>query len=452
MATILIVDDDLSIQEVLEIALENQGHKIKTAQDIEKATSLLMSEMFDLVILDIKLGNENGLELLKAISREYPNLPVLMITAYADPKTAVEAMKLGAKDYIAKPFDIEEFLLVVKKTIEKSKLEEENIWLKKQLKSKYGPIIGESKGMREIFSLIQKIAPININVLITGESGTGKELIARAIHENSKRKDHSFVAINCGGVPDELVESELFGYRKGAFTGAVQSKKGLLQKADKGTFMLDEVGEISPHIQIKLLRCIQEGTFIPLGGLEEIKVDVRFIGATNRNIEQEVASGKFREDLFYRLSGMIINIPPLRERGDDILLLAEYFLNKFSKEQNKKIQGFSKEAIEKLRSYHYPGNVRELENLIERAVALETTPYITPSSIIIYEKSGDSTSQGIDRIVRGEINLDAYLEEIDKKIILQVLERVKGNKKQAAKLLGLNMRQLRYRLEKYGIS
>ena len=452
MTTILIIDDDISVQEVLEIALENQGYKIKKAYNITQAKTLLSSEIFDLVILDIKLGNENGLELLKVISKDFSYIPVLMITAYADPKTAVEAMKLGAKDYIPKPFDIEEFLLVVKKTLEKSKLEEENIWLKKELKSKYGPIIGESSKMQEIFSLLKKIAPTNINVLITGESGTGKELIARAIHENSKRKDYPFVVINCGGVPDELVESELFGYRKGAFTGAVQSKKGLLQKADKGTFMLDEVGEISPNIQIKLLRCIQDGTFIPLGGLEELQVDVRFIGATNRNIEEDVSKGKFREDLFYRLSGMIIKIPPLREREDDILLLAEYFLEKFSKEQNKRIKGFSKEAIKKLMSYHYPGNVRELENLIERTVALESRSYITPSSIIIYEKSGDSKAEGIEKIFKGEMTLDSFLEEIDKKIILETLKRTKGDKKEAANLLGLNMRQLRYRLEKYGIS
>ncbi|GAB6162377.1 hypothetical protein JCM12298_15360 [Desulfothermus naphthae] len=237
MTKILIVDDDPSILDVLEIALENQGFKIFTTKTIKQAKEILFSNIMDLVILDIKLGNENGLDLLKFISKEFPSLPVLMITAFADPKTAVQAMKFGAKDYIPKPFDIEEFLLVVKKTIEKSRLEEENLWLKDQLQKKYGKIIGNSPKMQEIFYLINKIAPTNINVLITGESGTGKELIARAIHENSPRKKYPFVAINCGGVPDELVESELFGYRKGAFTGAVQSKKGLLQKADKGTFL-----------------------------------------------------------------------------------------------------------------------------------------------------------------------------------------------------------------------
>lgn len=451
MTKILIVDDDPSILDVLEIALENKGFKIFTTKTIKQAKDILFSNIMDLVIVDIKLGNENGLDLLKFISREFPSLPVLMITAFADPKTAVQAMKFGAKDYIPKPFDIEEFLLVVKKTIEKSRLEEENLWLKDQLQKKYGKIIGNSPKMQEIFYLINKIAPTNINVLITGESGTGKELIARAIHENSPRKKYPFVAINCGGVPDELVESELFGYRKGAFTGAVQSKKGLLQKADKGTFLLDEVGEISQNIQIKLLRCIQDGTFIPLGGLDEIKVDVRFIGATNKDIEQEVANGTFREDLFYRLSGMILRVPPLREREQDVLLLAEYFLKKFSKEQNKSIKGFSKEAQKKLMSYEYPGNVRELENLIERAVALETGKYITPSSIIIYEKSVSSKEQDIDRIFRGEITLDEFLEEIDKKIILKTLQKTHGNKKETAKILGLNPRQLRYRLEKYKI-
>lgn len=452
MANILIVDDDISILEVLEIAIENQGHTVSKAKNSKEAKEFLFSKIFDLAILDIKLGNENGLELLEFIKKEYPSLPVLMITAFADPKTAVEAMKLGAKDYIPKPFDIDEFLLVLEKTIEQSKIEEENIWLKTELKGKYGFIIGESPKMQEVFNLIKKIAPTNINVLIIGESGTGKELIARAIHENSLRKNNPFVPINCGGVPDELIESELFGYRKGAFTGAVQSKKGLLQKADKGTFFLDEVGEISSNIQVKLLRCIQEGTFIPLGALDEIKVDVRFIGATNRDIEKEVSEGRFREDFFYRLSGIILKIPPLRERGEDLLLLAEYFLKKFATQQNKKIKGFSSEAIKKLKSYHYPGNVRELENLIERPVALETSSSITPSSIIIYEKTPHSPIDPFEKIFSGKQTIDEFLDEIDKKIIIKALDMCKGNKKETAKLLGLNLRQLRYRLDKYNIN
>ncbi len=452
MANILIVDDDISILEVLEIAIENQGHKVSKAQNSKEAKELLFSKLFDLAILDIKLGSENGLDLLRFIKKEHPSLPVLMITAFADPKTAVESIKLGAKDYIPKPFDIDEFLLVLEKTIETSKLEEENIRLKTEIKGRYGPIIGNSPKMQEVFNLVKKIAPTNINVLIIGESGTGKELIARAIHENSLRRDGPFVPINCGGVPDELIESELFGYRQGAFTGATHSKKGLLQKADKGTFFLDEVGEISQNIQVKLLRCIQEGTFIPLGALEEIKVDVRFIGSTNRDIEKEVSQGIFREDFFYRLSGMIIKIPPLRERGDDLLLLAEYFLQKFAKQQNKKIKGFSQEAMKKLTSYHYPGNVRELENLIERAVALETSSYITPSSIIIYEKAPQGDLDSFEQIFSGKKTIDEFLDEIDKKIILKALERCKGNKKETAKLLGLNLRQLRYRLEKHKIN
>ncbi len=452
MAKILIVDDDPSLREVLEIALHSHDHAAENAANIDQALSLLAQEVLDLAIVDLRLGQESGLDLLKTIKQKWPSVPVLMITAYADSQTAIKAIKLGAEDYIAKPFDVEEFLLQVDRLLENSRLAEENVWLKEQLHNRYGQIIGNSEKMNEVYSLVSRIAPTSINVLITGESGTGKELIARAIHENSPRKDKAFMVINCGGVPENLVESELFGYRKGAFTGANQSKKGLLEKSDKGTFMLDEVGELSASIQVKLLRCLQDGTFMPLGSTELTRSDIRFIAATNREIEKEVSEGRFREDLFYRLCGVMIKMPPLRERGEDLFLLAEHFLKQYCQEQNKEIKGFTTGAMQKLRNYHYPGNIRELETIIERAVALESGPYISPGSLIIYEQVQSESMDGTEKVLSGELGLDEYLEQVDKKVLLTALERTQGHKSKAAELVGLNFRQFRYRLNKYNLS
>ncbi|MFP4392731.1 MAG: sigma-54-dependent transcriptional regulator [Desulfohalobiaceae bacterium] len=451
MAKVLIVDDDPSLREVLEVALDTHGHQALSAECIAQALQYLQQEVLDLALLDLRLGQESGIDLLQQIKEQWPGIPVLMITAYADSQSAVQAMKLGARDYISKPFDMQELLLQVDRILESCKLEEENQWLKQQLQDRFGPIIGQSLKIKEVFQLVQKIAPTGINCLITGESGTGKELIARAIHEHSPRQKQSFLVINCGGVPENLVESELFGYRKGAFTGAEKPKKGLLQKADQGSFLLDEVGELHTSTQVKLLRCIQDGSFIPLGGTETIKVNVRFIAATNRAIEQEVAEGRFREDLFYRLSGVIIKVPPLRERDDDLLLLAEHFLQRFCKEQNKDISGFSSQAEQKLKNYHYPGNIRELENIMERAVALESGSKITPSSLVIYDQAHPQTDPGPERVFQRKLTLDQYLEEQDQKILQNALERTNGHKGKAAELLGLSFRQFRYRLSKYNL-
>jgi two-component system response regulator PilR (NtrC family) len=304
--------------------------------------------------------------------------------------------------------------------------------------------------MQELYGLIKRIAPTPINVLITGESGTGKELIARALHNQSNRAQKPFIIINCGGLPENLVESELFGYRKGAFTGANKAKKGLLETADQGTLFLDEVGELQLSTQVKLLRCVQDGSFIPVGGTEEVSTDVRIIAATNRNIEKDVAEGNFREDLFYRLSGVIIKVPPLRERQDDVLLIAEYLLQRTCKEQNKPLEGFTSEAKAKLRRYNYPGNVRELENIIERAVALETGPFITPASLVIYENIQPVPSSSKSELVlEGKLSIDEYLDQEDCKILEEALERTGGHKGKAAKLVGLNFRQFRYRLSKH---
>ncbi len=452
MPTILIVDDDPSLRDVLEIALAGNKHRPLSASNSREALELVNAEAVDLALLDLRIGQESGIDLLEKLKHLQPDLPVLMITAYADSKTAVRAMKLGAKDYIAKPFDIDELLLQVDRILENSRLAEENTWLKQQMRGRFGPVLGESAKIKEVFNMVHRIAPTTINVLLTGESGTGKELIARAIHENSPREKNALMIINCGGLPENLVESELFGYRKGAFTGADRAKKGLLEKADQGSFLLDEVGELEPSTQVKLLRCIQDGSFLPVGGTESIHCDVRYIAATNREIEKEVAEGRFREDLFYRLSGVIIKIPPLRERGDDLFLLAEHFLTRFCQEQNKDLKGFSAKAKEKLKNYHYPGNIRELENIVERAVALETSKHITPISLIIYDQARPEMTQGPEKVLNQEISIDEYLEQEDRKILFNALERTGGHKGQAADLVGLSFRQFRYRLSKYNSS
>lgn len=451
MPNILIVDDDPSLLEVLEIALSNRRHSVSQASDVEGALELMGGDGFDLVIADLRLGRESGLDLLKSIREDQNSPPVLMITAYADRKTALQALELGAMDYISKPFDVEEFLLQVDQILEETCSREGDLHLHFQINGVSTPIIGESSRMQEVFSLVSRIAPTGINVLITGESGTGKELIARAIHENSERKDKPFRTINCGGIPEALVESELFGYRKGAFTGAGQAKPGLLETADQGTFLLDEVAELSPNLQVKLLRCLQDGTFIPLGGTESIQTDIRFIAASNRDVDTEVAEGGMREDLYYRLSGVRVHLPPLRERKEDLFLVADYLLERFCREQGKSIKGFSTGAKHKLRDYHYPGNIRELENIIERAVALETGPYITPPSLVIYEQGPPQACTDGEQVLSGKLSLDQYLEQIDREVLSSALERTRGNKKKAAELVGLSFRQLRYRLSKHGI-
>ncbi len=451
MASILVLDDNKSLREVMDVALRQHGHTTYQAGSIQDAIHCVHNEIVDLAFVDLRLGAENGLEFLNWLHDQGYGLPVIMVTAYADSQSAVQAMKLGAKDYIAKPFDVDELVLLVERHLEHSRLAEENKWLKSQMQSHFGTIIGESDRMQEVFTLVRRIAPTNIHVLLTGESGTGKELIARAIHESSPRSEYPLMVVNCGGLPDSLVESELFGYRRGAFTGADRAKKGLLEKADRGTFFLDEVGELQSGTQVKLLRCIQDGSFIPLGGTDLVRTDLRFLAATNRNIEHDVASGQFREDLFYRLSGVIVHIPPLRERGDDLFLLAEYFLRKFCIELNKSLTGLSPRAKQKLQNYHYPGNIRELETILARAVALETGPSITPSSLIIYEQPQPAQSSNREKVLNQEMSLDEYLNHEDRAILSSALERTGGHKSNAAELVGLSFRQFRYRLSKHQI-
>ncbi len=451
MANILIVDDDLSLREVLEIALSKKGHKAWAAPDSATALSILHKENIALILLDLRLGQESGIDLLARIRETWTDIPVLMVTAYADAKSAIMALKHGAKDYISKPFELDDLLYTVERTLETARLKEENAWLKGQIRKQYGDIIGQSRQMQVVFDLVRRIAPTNINVLITGESGTGKELFARAIHNESQRTSQPFLAINCGGLPDNLVESELFGFRKGAFTSADRSKKGLLEVAEGGTLFLDEVGELALSTQVKLLRYTQERCFIPLGGTEELRSDVRIIAATNRNVEQGVADGTFREDLYYRLSGVKVHLPPLRERGEDALQLVDYFLGKACRSQKRQIRGFTPEARSKLLAYDYPGNIRELENIVERAVALEPGDMITPDSLVIYEKiaTADQDS-GMQKVLSGQMTLDDYLGLHEQKVLQEALRRCGGHKGRAAEMVGLNFRQFRYRLTKSG--
>jgi len=388
--TLLIVDDEPNIRRVLTAVFEKAGYRVLTAENGRKALDVVSSEPdVNVMICDLIMPDLNGVEVLKSAKEINPQLSVVMITAHGTIKTAVDAMKLGAFDYITKPFDMDEIKLVVKNAAERSELLEENIHLKQELKSRYSfeGIIGSSSKMQEVFKIVERVANSNATVLIRGESGTGKELIARAIHYNSPRAARPFIAVSCAALPETLLESELFGYEKGAFTGAVGQKAGRFELAHQGTLFLDEVPEISPPVQVKLLRVLQEREFERVGGTKTIKVDVRLIAATNRDLEQLVAEGHFRPDLYYRLQVIQVFLPPLRERTEDIPLLVQHFIEKYNKENGKFVKGATDETMELLMKYRWPGNVRELENVIERGVVLADanedliTPDLLPSML-----------------------------------------------------------------------
>lgn len=455
---IFVVDDEEGMREFLAIVLQKEGYEVETAKSGEEALSRMKKGKFDLVITDLKMKKISGLDVLHKIKEKDPEIGVVLITAYASTQSAVEAMKGGAFDYIAKPFDVEELKEVVRGAL-KRKIREDitrAVVNQKRTRTSFGDIIGTSPAMQRIFDLIPKVAATPTNVLITGESGTGKELVALAIHDNSPRKDGPMVTINCGGIPDTLLESELFGYQKGAFTGALTNKPGLLELAHKGTVFLDEVGELPPQLQVKLLRVVQEKAFQRIGGTEPIHVDVRFICATNKNLEEEVIKGRFREDLYYRINVVHIHVPPLRERKEDIPLLAQHFLQKYARELGKEVEGISSYAMEVLKNYHFPGNVRELENIIQRGVALEQSKLILPESLRLAshkekekESSGGPVSK--DELLGEGFNLEEWLLEQEREFVLKALERTGGVKTEAAKLLGISFRSLRYRLEKLGL-
>lgn len=451
---ILVVDDELSMREFMEILLTGEGYDADTAGSGIDALNMINERDYHLVITDIKMPKMGGLELLKRIKGGAPETEVLMMTAFASTESAVEAMKCGAYDYITKPFKIDEIKLIVEKAFEKIRLKNENILLKKELKESYnfGDIVGVSSGMREVYSLIMRVAPAKSTVLITGESGTGKELVAKSIHSNSQRSDKPFITVNCGAVPENLLESELFGHKKGAFTGAVSNKAGLFELADGGSIFLDEIGEMPLPLQVKILRVIQEKEFRRVGETKDIKADVRIIAASNRDLEAAVREGNFREDLYYRLNVIQIKLPPLRERREDIPSLTLHFLEKYNEELGRNIKKVSSEAMSILQDYDFPGNVRELENIVERAVALERSDIILPESLPeeVKRLGGGRIQRGVEIPPEG-INMENLMEEMEKELLLKSLASAKGVKTKAARLLKLSFRSFRYRLAKYGI-
>lgn len=452
---ILVVDDELSMRELLEYMLEKQGYGVLVAANGKEAISKIEKNPYDLLLCDIRLGDMTGLEVLKASKKKNPHVTVIMISAFATTETAVEAMNQGAFDYVPKPFENEELLRTIANALERKTLEIDRQAIEDELKESvhFGKIVGNSPRMQHIYEMIRQVAKTRTSVLITGESGTGKELIAKAIHEQSDRADEPFVTINCGGIPENLLESEFFGHRKGSFTGASSDKQGLMEIAHKGTLFLDEIAELSLPMQVKLLRAVQERIFRPVGGTKDISVDIRIVSATNKKLEDEVIEGNFREDLFYRLNVIEIKIPPLRERKGDLLPLAQHFLEKFSRELGKQVTKFSSYAIDLLKKYDFPGNIRELENLIERSVALSNTNILLPDSLAmsIHKKRWIEGVRNrrfdVDEVARG-VALDSILEEIERAYIEKAMECADGNKNKAADLLGLSLRSFRYRVDK----
>jgi two-component system, NtrC family, response regulator PilR len=446
---ILIVEDEKSMREVLKMLLEGEVYEVTTASDGLEGLSYVEKDIFDLVITDMKMPRVDGFEVLKKVKELSPDTVVLMITAFGTTEKAVEARKLGAYDFISKPFDIDEIRLIVKKAIEKKREREELEILRKKVETTYslGNIIGHSPGMQELFRLVPKIAQSNSNVLITGESGSGKELVAAALHNLSHRKEKNFVTINCAAFPEGLLESELFGHMKGAFTGAMYNKQGLFEIADGGSVLLDEIAEMPTSLQAKLLRVLENGVFRRVGGTNDIKVDVRIISATNKELQEEISAGRFREDLFYRLNVVPVNIPPLRDRKEDIPLLAEHFLRKTSNDPKR----LTSAAMKVLMDYSWKGNVRELENIIERVALLtekeEITPADLPSEITGY--AGELKS--IPVLTEEGIDIDGIMGDMEKKYLLMALEKAGGVKTEAAKLLNISFRSFRHRLHKYGI-
>lgn len=457
MASILVVDDELSMREFLKILLEKEGYRVVTAAEGRSALELAGQQSFDLVITDIRMPGMTGLELLAQLKQLKAEIGVIMITAFASPDDAVAAMKNGAFDYITKPFNVDEIKSVVRAVLKKK---QKNDPLPA---SGFPEIIGQSPEMMKIFDLITKIAPTPANVLIYGESGTGKELVAKAIHNRSRAAANPFVPITCSAIPESLLESELFGHVKGSFTGAIADKAGLFQQADSGTAFLDEIGELTPIIQTKLLRVLQEREFMPVGSTKTRQVNVRIIAATNRILEQEIISGKFREDLYYRLAVVPIRVPPLRERIGDVPLLVDHFLKKYSRLLGKEVQTISSYGMEVLMQYDFPGNVRELENIIERGVALESSNIILPESLILSlhrkEKSNQHSAMtdaalfvaAHDETELFTQGLEEVLQRVEKEMILHALAKADNSKMRAADLLKLSFRSLRYKTKKHNI-
>ncbi len=453
MAKILVVDDDQGMREFLEIMMTREGYRVVTAPDAGKALARCRKETFDLIITDLKMPKMDGIAFLKEVKQLSPETMVILITAYASGETAVNAMKEGAYDYIEKDFAIEDVKRIVRNALAGKEVKRDDALFLKEVGEAvgFGNMIGNSREMIRVYGTIKKVADTPANVLILGESGTGKELVARAIHDNSSRRKMPFVVINCGGIPENLLESELFGYIKGSFTGAYSDKAGLFEIAHGGTIFLDEIAELPPLLQVKLLRAVQEKTFRRVGGAEDIRVDVRIISATHQNLVDNVKNGTFREDLYYRLNVIPLQLPPLRDRKDDIPILTKHFIEKYSREFNKEIITISAYALELLMQYPFPGNIRELQNIIERSVALETSNIILPENLIISGEISEEKGKAIPDLPDDGLNLNDELALFEKGLIEKALKKVGGSKSRAAELLKISYDSLHYRSEKLGI-
>jgi len=443
--TVLIVDDDHAHRTMLRTLLTGWGYAIVEADDGDVAIEMVHEQPFDLILMDIRMIKVSGLEALMKIKEFNPSIPIILMTAYSSVETAVDGLKKGAYDYLTKPLDFDELRLVIERAMDHTRLREENRLLRESLGVHFDRhnIIGRSAPMERLLETVGQVSLAEATVLITGESGTGKELIAGAIHFNSPRKDKSFVKINCAAITETLLESELFGHEKGSFTGADRRKEGKFRYADGGSLFLDEVSEMSVAMQVKLLRVLQEREFTRVGGNEVIKIDVRVIAATNKNLLEEIDTGRFRDDLFYRLNVINLNVPPLRERKEDIPLLAHHFLTMFSEKNNKQIQGFTPQAMDRMLKYEWPGNIRELMNVVERAVVLSRSQYLDEHNLSLMEKPEFYSKE----VVPGNTSL----EEVEKATVLKTLEATGGNKSEAARRLGITRRTLHQKLRKYGM-
>ncbi len=453
-AKILVVDDESNLLNFMTLLFTEEGYDVTPADSLSQARRILQEADFDLVLCDIMMPEGSGLDLLKEIRASDSSASVIMITAYTSTDTAIEAMKLGAYDYVSKPFDVEELKILVEKALEKAELVDENIYLRRALESQYtfSNIIGKSSRMQQVFSLIDRVSRTSSTVLIHGESGTGKELIARAIHFASDRSKNRFLSINCGAMPEPLLESELFGHERGAFTGAVKTKIGLFQEASNGSLFLDEISEMTTSMQVKLLRVLQEKEIRKVGGTVEEKINTRIIAATNKNLVGMIEDDLFREDLYYRINVIPIRLPPLRDRQEDIPLLVDFFVDKYAEQMGIDRKRVTSQAMEQLEAYHWPGNVRELENLVERAMALSLHDKIEPSDLPTQIRTGSQRSAAVDSLPKGGLDLEGHLDEIRRELMIQALERTNWIQTQAADLVGMSFRSFRYYAKKAGLT
>ncbi|PID57250.1 hypothetical protein CSB45_08470 [candidate division KSB3 bacterium] len=452
---ILVIDDEENMRYMLQLTLEDEGYEVELASDGVAGLEKIQQGDFDFVICDIKMPKMSGMQVLESVVESSPNIPMIMISAYGTIDSAIESMKYGAYDYVTKPFKKDEILLTLKKAEERERLRRENQFLRQEVEKKYSfeNIIGKSMKMQEVFRKIEKIANYKTTVLVTGESGTGKELVAKAVHYAGKRKHAPFVAVNCGAIPHELLESELFGHVKGAFTGAISQHSGLILQADRGTLFLDEIGELPLNLQVKLLRFLQEGEVRKVGATKTVSVDVRIVAATARNMAEAVEHGLFREDLFYRLNVVPIAIPPLRDRREDIALLVRHFLKKYTQEMQKDVLDISPEAMKLLLDYEWKGNVRELENVLERAIVMTDGNCISPE--FLPEELFGASSKILLKIPESRMSLKSVMKEVtemtERTLITRALQQTSNNRSQAARLLQISHRALMYKIKEYGL-